>query len=544
MANKIEFNVLVSGMDKFSEQLNNGSESLESFRKFAQNLGRELDHVAVIVSAVGASMSGPLLLAFKNSAKSSAEVNDQLSRLSQITNDFQKELSTAMVPVFERFVNIVDDLFKAFNSLDEGLRNQIVQGVLLTGVFLTLAGLFTIIIGKTLVLAANLAGLAAKLLAFAAVNPILLGVSVALVVIVTLMFKFKEVADIVFNTFQILFLSLQTGFLVVKSAVQNFVAASLDAVSVVIGALGNIPGPMQEEFAATAVLLQNNATLARNFAEKDLQAAADKTREISNIITTGQGSWSIGFQDLKQQVMDFFSTLGQGGGIGSPVQGFIDGFKEGIDQIGVKISDLRQAGIGFANAMQTNLSQAFSDIILGAKTAKEAFAAFGAAMLKSLVDFVAQWISFQIISKVFMAAAQAFGIALGATLAAAWAPAAAMVSLATFGGNAAPAAAALTSTAALSQVLAIPKFAQGSGGIKDDTFGLFNKGEIVVPNRFSDAIRSGDLSLSGGGSSQGSGVSFDFTGAQFNGITDTLVRDIFTRASENIKNRTLAALPA
>ena len=79
------------------------------------------------------------------------------------------------------------------------------------------------------------------------------------------------------------------------------------------------------------------------------------------------------------------------------------------------------------------------------------------------------------------------------------------------------------------------------GGIKDDTLGMFNKKEIVVPGTFSDAIKRGELSLSGGESQQSSGnIVFDFTGATFNGITDKFVEEVFTKASENITNRTLA----
>lgn len=540
MANKIEFNILITGMDQVNQQLNNGSEALENFSKVTKNLARELSQIGSITSLVGASISGPLLLAFKATAKSSSEVNTQITRLAQVTSEFQRQLATAIVPIFTRFVNVVNDLFNAFNSLDPILKNQIIQGALVAGVFLTLSGIFTIIIAKTLSLISNLAGLASKLLAFAAFNPILLGITVILVVIVTLMIKFKSVADAVFNTFQVLFLSLQVGFLGVRSALQTFIAVSLDGISKIFDGLSKIPGPLQEQFAATAALLSANATLARRFAFEDLQSIGTKTQEIGQIITTGQGSWALGFQNLKDQVLNFFNTLGEGAAPGSPAGNFITGFKQGLDEIGVKINDLNQQGINFANTLQNGLATAFSDIILGAKTAKEAFAAFGATLLKALVDFISQWLAFQIISRVGMLAAQAFGIALAGTLAVAYAPAAALASLASFGGNAAPAQAGIASTVALANVLAVPKFAFGAGNIKDDTLGLFNKGEIVVPNSFSDAIRRGDLSISGPGNSGGGGIVFDFSGASFNGITDSLVKDIFTKASENIANKTLA----
>jgi hypothetical protein len=85
-------------------------------------------------------------------------------------------------------------------------------------------------------------------------------------------------------------------------------------------------------------------------------------------------------------------------------------------------------------------------------------------------------------------------------------------------------------------------FAVGTPEIPRDMNARVHQGEMIVPATFSEAIRSGELSLSGGGGqAQGSGITnvFDFAGAVFNGITEEFVQDIFTKASEKISNRTL-----
>ncbi len=275
---------------------------------------------------------------------------------------------------------------------------------------------------------------------------------------------------------------------------------------------------------------------------KDMTGIVTQSQKMGQILKTGTGQWSIGFQKLKQDVLDFFNSLkgGAGGKGDNPLTGFFNGMKEGFDQISVRLSDLKQKGVDFANTLQNGLATAFSDIITGAATAGEAFAAFGQTILKAIVDFIAQWIAFQILSRVFTTAATALGITTATTLAAAYAPAAAFASLASFGANAAPASAGIVSTVGLANVLAIPKFAVGSGSVKDDTIGLFNKGEVIIPNSFSDAIRRGDLSLSGNKGTKNSGMTIDLRGSVFNGITDKLVKEIFTKASENITNKTLA----
>ncbi|MNJ22616.1 Prophage tail length tape measure protein [compost metagenome] len=110
-------------------------------------------------------------------------------------------------------------------------------------------------------------------------------------------------------------------------------------------------------------------------------------------------------------------------------------------------------------------------------------------------------------------------IALAGTTAAAWAPAAALASLASFGGNSIPAAAALTSTTALATTLAaVPGFATGGyfagagTATSDSNLAKLSDGEFIVnaaatkKNRaLLEAINSGERVSSGGSSGQGSG---------------------------------------
>ena len=114
-------------------------------------------------------------------------------------------------------------------------------------------------------------------------------------------------------------------------------------------------------------------------------------------------------------------------------------------------------------------------------------------------------------------AAASQSMILAGTTATAWAPAAAMASLATLGANSVPAAAALTSTTALASSLAvIPGFAaggyvSGSGtGTSDSIMARLSDGEFVVNaaatkrNRaLLEAINSNErVSVAGGGSSK------------------------------------------
>jgi hypothetical protein len=76
-----------------------------------------------------------------------------------------------------------------------------------------------------------------------------------------------------------------------------------------------------------------------------------------------------------------------------------------------------------------------------------------------------------------------------------------MVSLATFGANAGPAAAALISTTALAGALSMPKFAEGT----DSVPAMLTPGEMIFPKSMADAIRAGQITV-GGPQGAGGGI--------------------------------------
>lgn len=146
-------------------------------------------------------------------------------------------------------------------------------------------------------------------------------------------------------------------------------------------------------------------------------------------------------------------------------------------------ADMFAFGNMLANEFHANMSTALTSIILGEKKAKEAFAEFGKAMLKAVVDYIVQQAIAFAISQLMQGIITATTSAMATTLAAAWAPAAALASLATMGGNAAPAIAGMTTTAAAAYAIAIPKpMAQGGEGIASRPT-LFLAGE-AGPERF------------------------------------------------------------
>jgi len=169
------------------------------------------------------------------------------------------------------------------------------------------------------------------------------------------------------------------------------------------------------------------------------------------------------FQASIQGKMDFFNTYKQ-----MYMQGH---------------ADMYAFGNMLANEFHANMSGALSSIILGEAKARDAFKAFGEAMVKAIVDYMVQQAVAFAISKVMQGIILATGITLANSLAAAWAPAAALVSLATLGGNAVPAQAGMVATTATAYALAAPKAMAlgGEGTVTKPT--LFLAGE-AGPERY------------------------------------------------------------
>lgn len=138
------------------------------------------------------------------------------------------------------------------------------------------------------------------------------------------------------------------------------------------------------------------------------------------------------------------------------------------------------------SGMTSWISSSLQGLITGTMTVMDVLKNLGSMMLSIITEYVAKWVVSRLfmaaMGKTFQAVEIATAIITGGAVAAAWAPAAAMVSLATLGSNSVPAMAGLISTVGLAQMLAIPMLAEG-GIVSSPTLVLAGeKGpEAIVP---------------------------------------------------------------
>ncbi|EJD6391771.1 tape measure protein [Proteus mirabilis] len=153
---------------------------------------------------------------------------------------------------------------------------------------------------------------------------------------------------------------------------------------------------------------------------------------------------------------------------------------------------LSQQSLGFdmltsaVDAMSGSASNAITGLLTGTMTAADAMRSLGNTILNSVVNSIVQtgveMLKNFIIGKTMGAAAAAASIGEAAIVASAWAPAAAFVSLATMGANAAPANASLVGTTGLASTLAIAGARKNGGPV--DAGSMYRVGEGGKPEIF------------------------------------------------------------
>lgn len=92
-----------------------------------------------------------------------------------------------------------------------------------------------------------------------------------------------------------------------------------------------------------------------------------------------------------------------------------------------------------SETIRTNLTTALTGVITGAKTAKEAFAELGQAMIQAIVEFMVQKLVAWVLEKTLLAGTVLATTTAANSIAAAWAPAAFLATVATLGAAAAQA---------------------------------------------------------------------------------------------------------
>lgn len=193
---------------------------------------------------------------------------------------------------------------------------------------------------------------------------------------------------------------------------------------------------------------------------------------------------------------------------------------------------LSQQGLGYdmltsaVDAFAGNASNAITGLLTGTMSVSDAMRSLGSTILNSVINSLVQVgveaLKNFIVGQTMGDAAAAASVGQAAVVASAWAPAAAMTSLATLGANSVPAAAAITSTVGLSSGLALAGMRKNGGPVSAGSMYRVGEGgepellqsggkNYMIPGDGGKVISNADLQTGGGGNIQVSVVFNDYT---------------------------------
>ncbi|EPC5868667.1 tape measure protein [Enterobacter hormaechei] len=182
---------------------------------------------------------------------------------------------------------------------------------------------------------------------------------------------------------------------------------------------------------------------------------------------------------------------------------------------------LSQQSLGYSmltsavDAFSGNASNALTGLITGTMSAQDAMRSLGNTMLNSVVNALVQVgveaLKNFIIGQTLGAASTAASVGMATTAAAAWAPAAALASLASFGANSAPAMAGIASTVGLAQGLALAGARYNGGPVsagsmyqvgergKPEIYQASTGKQYMIPGDNGRVISNKEMTAGGGG---------------------------------------------
>lgn len=520
----------------FSNTTTKTTENLTgNFTNGLRQVSRELNQLAGAFALVGAAGIAPFVAALATSNSTVVSVGDTVTKLASIGQQFGQTIATDILPVLNSWADHLAGVLQWFNALDQPTRAAIEQGIYFAAMMALATAAVLKFISETVRVIDDVEKLTVRFLSMSQAQLAVVGTALIWVAVIGLiiaaMIKWKPVADTVMTTLQVGFQSVLIIINEVALGIGIMASVVVGGLQNIIDVLAKIPGPQQKWVQQAQAGIDGLKANIDDLNNKSLQNIIDLSQKITQEVKTGTGTWAQGFDNAKQHVIEFFNAYKNGNASSvqdtqksqsvlvsmsnqlkelnteNSNQAFLTE-KNNLNQ-GIALAKLyqdtwtkahetvTQFAISSASTIENGLGTAIGNIVTGTETAAQAFADLGKQMIQMVINYFLQRAVSMALDAVFgnamLAAAVATQTAAGAAIALAYAPAAAMVSLASFGTNGPPAGAAIAAISAEALTLSRPGLATGT----DTVPAMLSPGEMVIPNTFAGAIRQGNLTLGG-----------------------------------------------
>lgn len=402
MADK-NINILLTLKGAITGDLAKVSRTLDKTKASLQNLekaSKQARKVAGDITFIGTAISG----VFGLSLRTAANYNVQIAKTNQTLIDsfaaLQVEIAQAVLPVYQKFVNVIINITKYVQNLDSALKEKLVRIIAVIGAVGVAVGLFggfaarvfsliigvgklTIVLGKlTVALYGFTAQYAKMVVLFAMSNPILAAIIVTIGLLSLAALKASKEFAVALEPFRLFFSFIEkmpggSTFSGITKAIEGFQVS-----------LQKFDEEQKGEEGTKSILDQIKEAIA-NLMKEFTKA---NTLDFAN-------NFVINSQRIKDEMdrMRNYKLLGN--------EGFLKGFSTGINK---SLSDLKNfASFGqqiaerTANTMSTYFSDMFFAVFTGdLDSLKDAFTNFTQSILRMITDIIAQYLTLSMLSSV------------------------------------------------------------------------------------------------------------------------------------------------
>lgn len=423
MSNKV-LEVIFRLKDEFSRNLNQVEGkfnqfvgSLNRLSRQMKQFGNDLQHLGTTSLMLGAAITGPLLLAFNQASNYSMRVHNEIDKTKTVMTSWQISIAEAMVPVIEKFNNVLGNLFMAWERLGPQTQQALVQGALLAGAFLTLDGIVLKFVGSLLKAGSVLLKWGATALStigsvVAGMTPLTWGI-LAVVGAIALMIRYWEqvrnVALPVLNAIEIGANMVGIGFQTMLNKMFEGLIKMSNAARDTLFWLAQVPGYQSDVLLGIADKITAAQPALRAAFTSTGQTITDLEKNIEDVFSDKgklAGAVDSGMTDIRFKIsgaMDFakdkFGELNDFmGGLSGKSSYDFKGNQERQKDMQAAIQNyktwgdiMRGMATDTAQAMSRSFSDGFFNLFTGQLSSiKDMFADFGRSVLRILADVMAK----------------------------------------------------------------------------------------------------------------------------------------------------------